>query len=133
MHRVETTLNTVLFCACTCSVRDCAIGSACMFVLPMCDTHQLLPLNSCIALQTELSSFLIEITALIFKKKDEDEKSYILDSILDKTGMKGTGTDMFMLTYIGGPHDLIMSFNLQSSIALLKIVTYLDGTCRGIF
>ena len=43
-------------------------------------------------LQTELSSFLIEITALIFKKKDEDGKSYILDSILDKTGMKGTGT-----------------------------------------
>ena len=42
-------------------------------------------------MQTELSSFLIEITALIFKKKDEDGKSYILDSILDKTGMKGTG------------------------------------------
>lgn len=41
--------------------------------------------------KTELSSFLIEITALIFKKKDEDGKSYILDSILDKTGMKGTG------------------------------------------
>ena len=43
------------------------------------------------ALQTELSSFLVEITALIFKKKDEDGSSYILDSILDKTGMKGTG------------------------------------------
>lgn len=42
-------------------------------------------------MQTELSSFLIEITALIFKKKDEDGKGYILDSILDKTGMKGTG------------------------------------------
>ena len=46
----------------------------------------------CTVVQTELSSFLIEITALIFKKKDEDEKNYILDSILDKTGMKGTGT-----------------------------------------
>ncbi len=34
---------------------------------------------------------MIEITALIFKKKDEDGKGYILDSILDKTGMKGTG------------------------------------------
>lgn len=44
-----------------------------------------------VALQTELSSFLVEITALIFKKKDEDGKSYILDSIQDKTGMKGTG------------------------------------------
>lgn len=42
-------------------------------------------------MQTELSSFLVEITALIFKKKDDDGKSYILDSIQDKTGMKGTG------------------------------------------
>ncbi len=33
----------------------------------------------------------MEITTLIFKKKDEDEKTYILDKILDKTGMKGTG------------------------------------------
>ncbi|KAL3150303.1 6-phosphogluconate dehydrogenase, decarboxylating 2 [Trebouxia sp. C0010 RCD-2024] len=41
--------------------------------------------------KTELSSFLVEITALIFKKRDEDGKSYILDSIQDKTGMKGTG------------------------------------------
>ena len=47
-------------------------------------------------LQTELSSFLIEITALIFKKKDEDGKSYILDSILDKTGMKGTGAACYV-------------------------------------
>lgn len=71
-----------------------------MFVLFTCVTHQLLPVDGCIALQTELSSFLIEITALIFKKKDEDEKSYILDSILDKTGMKGTGTAMLMLAHI---------------------------------
>jgi len=34
---------------------------------------------------------LIEITALILAKKDEDGKSYIVDKILDKTGMKGTG------------------------------------------
>lgn len=47
-------------------------------------------------MQTELSSFLIEITALIFKKKDEDEKGYILDSILDKTGMKGTGVFLLL-------------------------------------
>ena len=44
-----------------------------------------------VEMQTELSSFLVEITALIFKKKDEDGKGYILDSIQDKTGMKGTG------------------------------------------
>ena len=52
-----------------------------------CLTGSMLPF----ILQTELSSFLMEITTLIFKKKDEDEKTYILDKILDKTGMKGTG------------------------------------------
>jgi 6-phosphogluconate dehydrogenase len=41
--------------------------------------------------QTELESFLIEITAKIFAKKDEDGKTYIVDTILDKTGSKGTG------------------------------------------
>ena len=40
---------------------------------------------------SELESFLIEITARIFAKKDDDGKSYIVDAILDKTGQKGTG------------------------------------------
>mmetsp|Transcript_21593 Transcript_21593/g.41951 ORF Transcript_21593/g.41951 Transcript_21593/m.41951 type:complete len:493 (+) Transcript_21593:127-1605(+) len=39
----------------------------------------------------ELQSFLIEITALIMKKKSDDGKTYVVDQILDKTGMKGTG------------------------------------------
>merc|ERR1712141_462947 len=42
----------------------------------------------------DLDSFLIEITANIFKKKDDldDEKSqYLVDQVLDKTGQKGTG------------------------------------------
>jgi 6-phosphogluconate dehydrogenase len=39
----------------------------------------------------ELDSFLIEITAKVFGKLDEDGTSYIVDSILDKTGSKGTG------------------------------------------
>lgn len=40
----------------------------------------------------ELDSFLIEITAQIFKKRDDlTEDGYVLDKILDKTGMKGTG------------------------------------------
>ena len=42
--------------------------------------------------QGELDSFLIEISALILAKKDEDGSSYIVDKILDKTGMKGTGS-----------------------------------------
>eukprot|EP01041_Mallomonas_annulata_P008869 gene8869-18367_t len=40
----------------------------------------------------ELESFLIEITAVIMGKKDDiTEEGYLLDKILDKTGMKGTG------------------------------------------
>jgi 6-phosphogluconate dehydrogenase len=38
----------------------------------------------------ELDSYLIEITATILKKKDETG-AHVVDSILDKTGMKGTG------------------------------------------
>jgi 6-phosphogluconate dehydrogenase len=41
--------------------------------------------------QGELQSYLIEITEKIFRKKDEDGEGYIVDKILDKTGMKGTG------------------------------------------
>jgi len=41
----------------------------------------------------ELSSFLVEISAIIFAKKDDqgDGKDSLIDVILDKTGMKGTG------------------------------------------
>jgi 6-phosphogluconate dehydrogenase len=38
--------------------------------------------------QTELESFLIEITAAIFKKKDEMGEGYLIDKVQDKTGMK---------------------------------------------
>ncbi len=41
-------------------------------------------------LQTELDSFLIEISALILAFKDEDGQP-LVNKILDKTGMKGTG------------------------------------------
>jgi len=39
----------------------------------------------------ELESFLIEITAKIFAKDDDFGEGKIVDKILDKTGMKGTG------------------------------------------
>ena len=40
----------------------------------------------------ELDSFLIEITATIFRKKEDDGSGrFVVDAILDKTGMKGTG------------------------------------------
>src|SRR5205823_4517483 len=41
--------------------------------------------------QAELKSYLIEITANIFRKKDPEGKGYLVDQILDATGMKGTG------------------------------------------
>jgi 6-phosphogluconate dehydrogenase len=40
--------------------------------------------------KTELESFLIEITAIIFAKKDP-EGGHVVDKIVDKTGSKGTG------------------------------------------
>jgi len=39
----------------------------------------------------ELQSYLVEITATIFAKKDDQGEGFILDKILDQTGMKGTG------------------------------------------
>ncbi len=41
--------------------------------------------------KTELSSFLIEITAKVFKKIDESTGKPLVDVILDKAGQKGTG------------------------------------------
>jgi len=39
----------------------------------------------------ELLSFLVEITAEIFSIKDDKAEGYLVDKVLDKTGMKGTG------------------------------------------
>ena len=41
--------------------------------------------------QGELSSFLIEISAQVFRKKDEETGKPLVDLILDKAGQKGTG------------------------------------------
>jgi 6-phosphogluconate dehydrogenase len=42
--------------------------------------------------KSELQSFLIEITAQIFKKRDEkNSNEYLVDYVLDKSGSKGTG------------------------------------------
>lgn len=38
-----------------------------------------------------LQSYLIEITAKVFKKKDSEGSGYLVDKILDKAGQKGTG------------------------------------------
>ena len=41
--------------------------------------------------QGSMSSFLIEITAEVFKKKDDKTDNFLVDMILDKAGAKGTG------------------------------------------
>jgi len=41
--------------------------------------------------KTELDSYLIEITAKIFTKKDDETGNYLVDMILDAAGQKGTG------------------------------------------
>ncbi len=41
--------------------------------------------------QGPLSSFLIEITEKVFRRKDDDGQGYLVDKILDKAGQKGTG------------------------------------------
>ncbi len=41
--------------------------------------------------QGDLDSFLVEITAQIFTVKDDKAPGYLVDKILDKTGLKGTG------------------------------------------
>lgn len=41
--------------------------------------------------ESELKSYLIEITADIFKQKDPETGNYLVDMILDKAGSKGTG------------------------------------------
>jgi len=40
---------------------------------------------------TELESYLIEITHKVLSKKDDLSNGYVVDMIMDKTGMKGTG------------------------------------------
>ncbi len=39
----------------------------------------------------DLDSFLIEITAQIFARKDDDSDDYLVDRVLDKAAQKGTG------------------------------------------
>ncbi|KAL6753626.1 6-phosphogluconate dehydrogenase, decarboxylating [Haematococcus lacustris] len=41
--------------------------------------------------KSELASFLVEITAIIMAKKDEQAEGFLVDKIVDQTGSKGTG------------------------------------------
>ncbi|MEK6766179.1 MAG: NADP-dependent phosphogluconate dehydrogenase [Planctomycetota bacterium] len=63
--------------------------------------------------KTELSSFLIEITAKVFKKIDEDTGRPLVDVILDKAGQKGTGRWM-------GENALELGISIPTIIAAVN-------------
>ncbi|SMC23848.1 6-phosphogluconate dehydrogenase [Andreprevotia lacus DSM 23236] len=69
----------------------------------------------------ELDSFLVEITANIFKKKDEDTGGELVDYILDQAGQKGTGkwTSKSALD-LGVPLPLITESVFARFISALK-------------
>lgn len=70
----------------------------------------------------DLQSFLIEITALIFKEMDEPSGKYLIDLILDKAGAKGTGkwTSQDALD-IGVPIPCIDTAVAMRNISALKL------------
>ncbi len=90
--------------------------------------------------QTELSSFLIEITADIFTKMDEDGTP-LVEKILDKAGQKGTGKwtveSAFDLgvpipTMIAAVTARVISSYKTDRVAASKVLTsYTDGKYTG--
>lgn len=71
--------------------------------------------------KTELDSYLIEITADIFTKKDDEGEGYLIDKILDKAGQKGTGkwTSINALN-LGTPLSLITESVFARCISAFK-------------
>lgn len=68
-----------------------------------------------------LNSYLIEITADIFRKKEEKGEGYVLDSILDTAGQKGTGKWTATVALdLGMPLTLIGEAVFSRCISALK-------------
>ena len=86
----------------------------------------------------ELQSFLIEITAKIFRVKDPEGKGALVDQILDATGMKGTGKWTVQdAAEIGAPIPTISSSVDARMIAAakadrVKLSTLLPGPAPGL-
>ncbi|MFT0803114.1 decarboxylating NADP(+)-dependent phosphogluconate dehydrogenase [Bacillus swezeyi] len=71
--------------------------------------------------QSELKSYLIEITAEILRKKDEKTGAPLIDVILDKTGQKGTGKWTSMQAVDNGiPSSIITESLFARYISSLK-------------
>ncbi len=71
--------------------------------------------------QGELNSYLIDITADIFKKKDTEAEGYLVDKILDVAGQKGTGkwTGQISLD-LGVPTPTITTAVFERYISAMK-------------
>lgn len=70
---------------------------------------------------SELKSFLIEITAIILAKKDDqgDSGEYLVDKVVDKTGAKGTGE------WLGGCNSAGVHTAIHSGLLLPTVCWYL--------
>ena len=71
--------------------------------------------------KTELDSYLMEITARIFERKDSESGNYLVDRILDTAGQKGTGrwTSQTALE-LGVPLTLITEAVFARGMSALK-------------
>jgi len=71
--------------------------------------------------ETELESYLIEITSHIMKQKDPDTKKHMIDLILDTAGQKGTGkwTSQIALD-LGVPAPTIAEAVFSRTLSALK-------------
>jgi 6-phosphogluconate dehydrogenase len=71
--------------------------------------------------QSELQSFLIEITSKVLRKKDDQTNKPLVDVILDKTGMKGTGKwTVQQAAELGAPLPTIASSLEARMLSALK-------------
>jgi 6-phosphogluconate dehydrogenase len=69
----------------------------------------------------ELNSYLIEITRDIFTAKDPDTGTFVVDSILDKAGAKGTGKWMSQLALdMGVPSTLVTEAVYARCLSAMK-------------
>jgi 6-phosphogluconate dehydrogenase len=69
----------------------------------------------------ELSSYLIEITRDIFSVRDPETGGYLVDSILDTAGAKGTGKWMSQLALdLGVPSTLVTEAVYARSLSAMK-------------
>lgn len=69
----------------------------------------------------DLRSYLIEITAQVLRKKDPEKEGYLVDSILDVAGQKGTGSwTVSSALELGVPLPSIAGAVFERSLSALK-------------